>query len=120
MNSFLWQFLRKVEPCQGHALIRRHPQTLLLPLQQYQRNVGYLLGQGLTQAEVLSIWKQRAGLLLEPLRKLHGEVLALRSSNRPLMVSLCHCFVPKHDSRLLCNRLFHWHAPLYMVQYSSR
>lgn len=62
----------------------RHPQILLLPLQQFQRSIGYLLGQGLTKAEILRMWGQRAGLLVEPLDRLHGEVLALRASDRPL------------------------------------
>lgn len=72
----------------------RHPQILLLPLQQFQRSIGYLLGQGLTQADILSMWGQRAGLLVEPLDRLHGEVLALRASNRPLQVPLTPLFPP--------------------------
>ncbi len=64
----------------------RHPQILLLPVQQFQRNVGYLMGQGVSKAELLQMWGLRAGLLIEPLRNLHGEVLALRSANRPLQV----------------------------------
>ena len=66
----------------------RHPQILLLPLQQFQRSIGYLLGQGLTKAEILRMWGQRAGLLVEPLDRLHEEVLALRASGRPLQVGL--------------------------------
>lgn len=65
-------------------IIVKHPQILLLPLQQYQRNIGYLLGQGLTRAEVLRMWGQRAGLLIEPLKAVHGEVLGLRAAGRPL------------------------------------
>ena len=64
----------------------RHPQILLIPVQQFQRNVGYLMGQGVSKAELLQMWGLRAGLLIEPLRNLHGEVLALRSANRPLQV----------------------------------
>ena len=69
----------------------RHPQILLLPLQQFQRSIGYLLGQGLTKAEILRMWGQRAGLLVEPLDRLHGEVLALRGSDRPLQVGFSSC-----------------------------
>lgn len=74
----------------------RHPQILLLPLQQFQRSIGYLLGQGLTKAEILRMWGQRAGLLVEPLDRLHGEVLALRASDRPLQVgSPCLPLLPE-------------------------
>ncbi|KAL0020887.1 hypothetical protein WJX77_007126 [Trebouxia sp. C0004] len=66
------------------SMIVKHPQILLLPVQQFQRNVGYLLGQGVSKAELLQMWGHRAGLLIEPLGNLHGEVLALRSANRPL------------------------------------
>ena len=45
-------------------------------------------GQGLSQAEILRMWGQRAGLLVEPLDRLHGEVLALRASDCPLQVGL--------------------------------
>lgn len=66
------------------SMIVKHPQILLIPVQQFQRNVGYLMGQGVSKAELLQMWGLRAGLLIEPLRNLHGEVLALRSANRPL------------------------------------
>lgn len=60
-------------------------------MQQYQRNVGYLLSQGLTPLGILQIWLQRAALLIEPIRKLHSEVLALRQANRSLQVCTSHC-----------------------------
>ena len=84
--------MRLLPPGQAHLGVAstvhvcRHPQILLLPLQQYQRNIGYLLGQGLTRAEVLRMWGQRAGLLIEPLKAVHGEVLGLRAAGRPLQV----------------------------------
>lgn len=100
----------------------RHPQILLLPLRQFQRNIGYLLGQRVPKAEILRMLHLRAGLLIEPLQNLHGEVLALRAAKRPLQVSplgpssiLDHCQPPclctKSGRVCLCRMYNHLIVP---------
>ena len=66
----------------------RHPQLLLLQLPQLRKNVGYLLGQGLSRQHILEMWKQRAGLMVESIKTLHGQMLGLRQAGRPLQVSI--------------------------------
>ena len=83
-------------PVSRFGCICRRPKVLLLPHWQYQSKVGYLLGQDLSQAEILRLWTLRPGLLVDPLHTLHREVLALRAANRPLQViisALAYAFV---------------------------
>lgn len=60
-----------------------------MPLSQLRKNVGYLLGQGISRQHILEMWKQRAGLMVESLKTLHGQMLALQLAGRPLQVTTC-------------------------------